>query len=95
MTILQPIIDNILYIILGLLIIAVLLTIISNRLKPKPDPVLEAFFAKYNIDLDNDVEADHKIKDIADINSSYPDEDKKIAQALIRFMNELNSNSNF
>ena len=91
---LKPVLDNIFYIIVGLLLLTVVLYFILNRFKQKPDPVLEEFFAKYNLDLDNNEETDRKMRDIADVNTSYPDEDKRIAQALIRFKNQLNSNNN-
>lgn len=91
---LKPILDNISYITGGLFLVVVVLFLILNRSKPKPDPVIEAFFEKYNIDLDNNEETDRKMKDIADINSVYPNEDKRIAQAFMLFRNQLNSNSN-
>jgi len=91
---LQLILDNIFYIIGGLFLVIIVLYLILNRFKQKPDPVLEAFFEKYNLDLDNSEETECKMRDIADINSSYPDEDKRIAQALLRIKNQLNSSNN-
>lgn len=91
---LKPILDNIFYIIGGLLMVNVVLYFILKRFRQKPDPVLEEFFSKYNFDFDNNEETQRKMRDIADINSSYPDEDKRIAQALIRFKNQLNSKTN-
>ena len=66
------------------------------KLKPKTDPVFKSFFLKYNIDFNHNYNVDlkwdkidDKMNEIANINSSYPDEDKNIAQAWIRFKEQL------
>lgn len=94
MNILNFITDNVLYFLGGLLLLLLIIKIIEKRIQPEPDPVLEAFFMKYNIDLDNPVATDRKLEEIANINSTFPDQDKKIAQALVRFHHEIRRSIN-
>ena len=51
---------------------------------------IECFFEKYLNELSEE-ETTIKINEIANINSQYPINDKKIAQALLRFYNKLNN----
>lgn len=58
--------------------------------KPKKETEISIFFEKYTQDL-SDEETTAKITEIANVNSQYPANDKKIAQALLRFYNKLNA----
>lgn len=58
--------------------------------KNVPPNEIECFFAKYLNELSEE-ETTAKINEIADINSQYPIDDKKIAQALLRFYYQLNT----
>ena len=57
--------------------------------KPKKETEITIFFEKYTQGL-SDEETTAKIIEIANVNSEYPANDKKIAQSLLRFYNRLN-----
>jgi hypothetical protein len=57
--------------------------------KPKKETEISIFFEKYTQDLSEE-DTTAKIMEIANVNSLYPANDKKIAQALLRFYNKLN-----
>lgn len=57
--------------------------------KKNKDTEISIFFEKYTEDL-SDEDTTAKISEIANVNSQYPANDKKIAQALLRFYSKLN-----
>jgi len=57
--------------------------------KPKKENEISIFFERYTQGLSEE-ETTAKISEIANVNSQYPANDKKIAQALLRLYNELN-----
>lgn len=59
--------------------------------RPKKENEITVFFAKYTENLSEE-ETTLKIIEIANVNSQYPANDKKIAQALLKFYNNLNAN---
>lgn len=85
------------YLFIGLFILILVFSmilrfILKSQENPESAKKFDDFFNKYNIDPEHteDSKIDQKLKEIADINSVYPDNDKKFARQLIEFKKSLN-----
>jgi predicted negative regulator of RcsB-dependent stress response len=78
--------ETILYFIILLFVIGLGIFFIK---KLKKETEISIFFEKYTNELSEE-DTTAKINEIANVNSQYPANDKKIAQALLRFYNKLN-----
>ena len=74
-----------------LLIIMLIIKFVYQRFrKNKDESGIGAFFDKYIDDSLSENEITQKIKEVANINSTYPIEDKKLAQMILNLHRKLN-----